>query len=190
MLETHVLSDIKNIANVLEQNEANNISKLFRLKNSVPFSDRLNNFLVAFYKSNKDKFIFTSIDDFNAKDLKGTFKKHLKRYEETGKIHIWTGASNNTIFGINEINYFFRAWHDLTHIENNLGYSYNEEFIVCEIQKNELPKNWILERDLIHAEIIGQGLYNFYNSGQFVKNQRTFTLNYLLDPITTLKTCQ
>lgn len=190
MLETYILSDVKKIPGATEAHNANDIWPLLRLKNTVPFSDRLNNFLICFYRANKDKFIFTSVDDFNSEDLEGTFKKHVQRYKETGKIHIWTGASNNTIFAVPEVNYYFRAWHDLTHIENNLGYSYLEEFIVCEIQKNELPKYWILEQKLVHAEIIGQGLYNFYNSGRFVQCQRSFTLNYLFDPINTLKTYQ
>ena len=49
-----------------------------------------------------------------------------------------------------------------------------------------LPKEWVFEKDLINAEIIGQAHY-FYMNNDFVKNQRLFTANYLEDSINALK---
>ena len=111
---------------------------------------------------------------------------HKQIYKETGKIYVWKGASKNTIFGKEKINHYFRAWHDYTHINYNLGYCITEESIVCNIQKDELPQNWYFEKELINAEIIGQAHY-FYANNIFVKNQRLFTANYLNNSINALK---
>jgi len=162
------------------------IAQLSRLKNTVPFSEKLNNFISEWYENNKDIFIFTEVDNFNPEDISATFEAHKKTFNTTGKIHIWTGCSEGTIFGSEEINHKFRAWHDFTHIKNNLGYSQTEEAIVSDIQKNELPKNWIFEKDLIHAEIVGQAHFNFLNNS-FLNNQRKFTIEYFFSPFAALK---
>jgi len=153
---------------------------------NIPFSEKLNEFIRLWFEARKDTFVFTNEDNFNAEDIEGTFENHKKIYRETGKIHIWTGESDNTIFGDRKINHYFRAWHDYIHLNYNLGYSITEESIVCNIQRDMLPKEWVFEKDLINAEIIGQAHY-FYMNNDFVKNQRLFTANYLEDSINALK---
>ena len=49
-----------------------------------------------------------------------------------------------------------------------------------------LPSDWVFEKELINAEIIGQAHY-FYKNNSFVKNQRLFTSMYLNNSITALK---
>ena len=153
---------------------------------NAPFSDKLNSFVTGWYKANKDMFNFTSVDNFDENDIEGTFESHKKIYKETGVIHIWTGCSENTIFGDAKVNHYFRAWHDYIHIVYDLGYSITEESIVCNIQRDMLPSDWNLERDLINAEIIGQAHY-FYKNNEFVKNQRDFTSQYLKSSIIALQ---
>lgn len=149
-----------------------------RIKKTIPFSQRLNDFICAWFEQNKEKFIFTDVDDFNENDIEATFEAHKKRYRETKKIHIWTGAGENTIFGSPEVNAKFRAWHDYIHIIYNLGYSITEESIVCDIQRDMLPKEWSFENRLIECEIKGQAYY-FYKQNKFVKDQRHFTVIWL-----------
>lgn len=159
----------------------------YLLENNLPFSQRLNDFITSFYNARKNTFVFTDSDDFNPENIEETFNNHKKKYRETQKINIWNGASDKTIFGSSEINTFFRAWHDFIHINYNLGYSQTEEAIVCNIQCDMLPNDWIFEKELIRAEIIGQAHYNYKNN-TFVKNQRLFTCLYLEDSIKALNT--
>ncbi len=145
---------------------------------NIPFSNKLNQFIKLWFETHKDTFVFTENDNFDGDNIEATFQSHKKIYKETGKIYIWTGASENTIFGNEKINHYFRAWHDYIHLNYNLGYSITEESIVCNIQRDMLPNEWVFEKELINAEIIGQAHY-FYMNNNFVKNQRLFTANYI-----------
>lgn len=153
---------------------------------NIPFSNKLNQFVKLWFENHKDTFVFTENDNFDSNDIEATFESHKKIYRETGKIYIWTGESENTIFGNEKINHYFRAWHDYIHLNYNLGYSITEESIVCNIQRDMLPNEWIFEKELINAEIIGQAHY-FYMNNNFVKNQRLFTVNYIDNSIIALK---
>jgi len=103
--------------------------------NNIPFSDKLNKFIKLWFETHKNTFVFTDNDNFDSNDIEATFEAHKKTYKETGKIHIWTGESENTIFGKEKINHYFRAWHDYIHLNYNLGYSITDESIVCNISK-------------------------------------------------------
>ncbi|NRA78764.1 MAG: hypothetical protein HRU18_11190 [Pseudoalteromonas sp.] len=156
-----------------------------RYKKTIPFSERLNQFIDAWFETHKDTFVFTEVDDFNSDDIVETFERHKKRYRETKKIHVWTGESDNTIFGSAEVNHKFRAWHDYIHINHNLGYSITEESIVCDIQRDMLPADWAFENRLLECEIKGQAYY-FYKQNKFINNQRLFTCYWLQDTISAL----
>jgi len=162
-----------------------NLNTFYRYKNNIPFSYRLNEWLEIWFNNRKEFFVFTNNDDFNSEDIEGTFKAHQKRFRDTKKIHIWNGESEKTIFGDSKFNLYFRAWHDYIHIKYGFGYSQTDEAIVSDIQKNQLPKDWIFERELIHAEIVGQAHYNYINNS-FVKEQRLFTIEYLQDTVKAL----
>lgn len=164
------------------------LSNVARLKQSEPISLRLNKFIEARFNRYSQNFniVFTDVDDFDSDDIDGTFQRHVDRFVNENTIHIWTGASDDTIFGDAKINHYFRAWHDVEHLINRLGYSYLDESIVCEIQKSQLPDHWVFEKDLIHAEITGQAQY-FMHNGTFVPNQRVFTRDYISSPKDALK---
>jgi hypothetical protein len=156
-----------------------------RIKENIPFSQKLNDFINDWFELRKDTFVFTDRDNFNENDIEGTFKLHKKIYRETNKIYIWSGASDNTIFGDAETNLKFRAWHDFIHINYNLGYSITEESVVCDIQRDMLPFDWNFEKKLIESEIRGQAHY-FYRNNKFVGNQRKFTIDWLTNSINAL----
>ena len=163
--------------------------RLFKLRDEAPFSQQLNNFISQWYAANWEHFLFTDEDDFDETDIQGTFDRHVQRFKETGTIKIWTGASEGTIFGEPTINHYFRAWHDYIHITEGLGYDFVGESIVCEIQKSQLPNEWIFEKELIQSEIVGQAQY-FMTNGDFLKDQRRFTHRYLLDPLLAIRSKQ
>ena len=163
-----------------------NYYNFLRYKKTASFSPRLNQFINDWFDAKKDTFIFTDTDDFDENNIEATFEAHKKRYRETKKIYVWTGASENTIFGDPTVNHKFRAWHDYIHINYNLGYSITEESIVCDIQRDMLPNDWNLERSLIECEIRGQAHY-FYLNNRFISNQRIFTVCWLENSINALR---
>jgi len=149
-------------------------------KDAIPFSQRLNDFVTNWFTKHWDLFVFTDNDDFDADDMEGTLAKHRETYLRTGKIYIWTGASDRTIFVEPRINHYFRAWHDYIHITENLGYDFIGESAVCSIQMAQLPFDWGYERALVQSEIVGQALY-YMKYNEFIDDQRGFTLQYLMD---------
>ena len=40
----------------------------------------------------------------------------VRHYQDTGRLAIWSGASDNTIYGCCQANWMYRAWHDWCHI--------------------------------------------------------------------------
>lgn len=63
-----------------------------------------------------------------------TYRK-LEGYHKAtgGRIIVWTGASNRTIFGAPEINHAFRAWHDWCHLvlEADFSQAVSIKFVSC-----------------------------------------------------------
>lgn len=144
----------------------------------IPFSERLNEWIKDWFSKHMKCFHFVDTDDFDESDIEGTFKKHKQRWEREGVIHIWTGASDKTIFGDAGINIYFRAWHDYLHLKHDLGYDFIGETAVAQIQMAMLPKEWHFERMLVNSEVVGQALY-FMKHGKFIEDQRKFTITFL-----------
>ena len=193
MLTTNDITRLKNGLDIVEQHEGI-VGRLNYLndprvkqedKDSLSFSPRLNNYINTWFEQYKDTFVFTDEDDFDADDIEGTLGTHIRRYKRTGKIHIWTGASENTIFADATVNHKFRAWHDYIHITNNIGYDFVGESIVSSMQQAQLPLGWEFEKELIHCEVVGQGQY-FMKWGEFLLDQRKFSLEYLNSPVLAL----
>lgn len=99
-------------------------------------------------------------------------------YAETNRVMVWSGESDNTIYGNPAINHCFRAWHDYVHITNDLDFSYQGELAVMEIQKIHARVHYKGKElqtilDLIEYEIKGQlDYYNEYKT--FVPNQMEY----------------
>lgn len=159
-------------------NTTMNTNMLTRYKKTLPFSQRLNDFINKWFEEHQHIFTFTDVDDFDGDDLEGTLKRYQEVYKQEGIIKIWTGASDNTIFGTAEMNWKFRAWHDYIHITQGFGFDFAGESIVCQIQKEMIPSDWLYEKDLIHTEIIGQAQF-FVHNGFFIDDQRRFTSVYM-----------
>ena len=146
---------------------------------NTPLSQKLNDFINSWFEDNKGKFLFVDKDDNDyTDDIGGTLKKMIEIYKNTGKISIWTGCSETSIFADPKINHKFRAWHDFHHVTKNLSFDEIGEKQVCEYQKNDLPKTYIFERILLDIEINGQIEY-LLKKGNFVNNQIDFCKSYL-----------
>jgi hypothetical protein len=164
----------------LQREADNTVPNAPKLKITEPFSKRLNDFIRGKAEEIKEHttFLVCGKDDFDENDIEGTFQRHLKRWETDREIQIWTGGSSCTIFGDPHVNALFRFWHDYIHLSRGLGYSLADEIAVAEIQKAELPSHWVLERELIHADVSLQALYHERHK-EFVDDQRKFVYCYL-----------
>lgn len=157
-----------------------------RFKKSTPFSERLNQWLREWYHQNENQIHFVEIDPVeNYKSMSEYYKEMKKSFDETGHVIIWTGASDNTIFGEPHINHIFRAWHDMTHYYYNQPFNFGGESTVATIQCSELPTDWIFERELITAEVLGQNQY-YRIHREYVVDQRQFAYDYLFNTVEAL----
>ncbi len=116
-----------------------------------------------------------------------SYESLLSHYRETGRIQVWNGASDHTIYGDREINYAFRAWHDSRHIVGNHDFTFEGESAVCAMQVSDLLSiygacdNFYKFERLLIAEIVGQALF-FEARGEFPADQYAFTSTYIRDP--------
>lgn len=88
---------------------------------------------------------------------------------------IWSGASDNTIFGNASVNWAFRALHDALHLKTRLGFTPLEEIELGRIQASQYTG---LMADLVYIETAGQASY-YLKTGQFVADQIAFTIGEL-----------
>lgn len=186
--------DLLRIADALELKESlearqSILDSFGRLKADVPFSRRLNQYIEDWFDKYSHCFVFVDEDDFDEDDLEGTFKRHTERFLAENKIHIWKGSSSSTIFGSEQVNWKFRAWHDFIHLTEGFGYDFIGESIVAERQIAMLPESWLFEKELVRIEVVGQAQYLSYN-GVFVEDQRRFTVDYLHYPLGAIRNKQ
>jgi hypothetical protein len=88
---------------------------------------------------------------------------------------IWSGASENTIFGDARVNWAFRALHDALHLKTGIGFSPEAEIELGRIQANQYTG---LLADLVYIEVSGQAQY-YLQTGRFVEDQIKFTMERL-----------
>lgn len=99
-----------------------------------------------------------------------TLKDVVSTFKNTGKLVIWSGASENTIWGDSHSNYLFRAWHDYIHILTLGEFNSQGEKLVALKQMSQVGT--IFAR-FIEIEVIEQ-LNHFEKNGAFPTNQLEF----------------
>lgn len=93
-----------------------------------------------------------------------------------GRLVVWAGASDHTIYGDRSVNWAFRAWHDSLHISLQADFSLAGERIVALEQCRLIGSD--LMAKIIMGEVVGQVEYlNKY--GHFPIDQVEFMSNYL-----------
>ena len=83
---------------------------------------------------------------------------------------MWSGASQDTIFGSCEANWLFRAWHDYMHILTLGEFNPQGETIVALKQMSQVGSVFA---EIIRIEVIEQVNY-FQKYGCFPENQLKF----------------
>lgn len=101
--------------------------------------------------------------------------KDLKQRTEGMLIPIASYGSNTSIYSSSSINTLFRFWHDVLHLENNLGFSLEHESAVANMHI-EAAKAFNLSPlaiQILEADTKGQVQYYFKHK-EFVNNQEAF----------------
>jgi hypothetical protein len=81
---------------------------------------------------------------------------------EHGRIVVWTGASENTIFDDPETNWAFRAWHDAAHLAHGLLFTIEGETATAYVQASHLIGEYGDGDDVVEmvalllCEVVGQ----------------------------------
>jgi hypothetical protein len=123
-----------------------------------------------------------------ASDAPDTFEKLASHVEKTGRMLVWNGASDNTIFGDAEVNYAFRAWHDWCHLSGGCEFTPEGEMNAALIQIDHIRSVYGYTPDadnmvlLVWAEVVGQVQYHEHHDGQFPTDQMAFVKHYLINP--------
>jgi hypothetical protein len=115
-----------------------------------------------------------------------TQAKVRRWYNATGRIMVWTGESEQTIFGAPHINHAFRAWHDYVHVVFGLPFTPQGEHLVMKIQQRQVltlgsmftAEEQALFLKLLECEIDAQVQY-YETHGEFVKDQRAFAERWM-----------
>lgn len=117
-------------------------------------------------------------------DAPDTLEALRKHYKKTGRILVWNGASDRTIFGDPEVNFAFRAWHDYTHLKISAPFDRPGETAVALVQTADMYQrmgycnNSRRYARIIDAEIVGQ-LRHQETFGEFPEDQLGFVQAYL-----------
>ena len=99
-----------------------------------------------------------------------------KLKSNVGRLVVWSGASENTIYGEAAVNHAFRAWHDSLHLKLNAEFTPAGERLVALEQARIIGSE---KHGLIMlAEIVGQAEY-LAKHGSFPTDQNQFILNYM-----------
>lgn len=113
-----------------------------------------------------------------------TYDELCAHVASTGRMLVWSGASDRTIFGDNEVNYAFRAWHDHCHLRGSgHDFSWSGEHAVLQEQQSDIValyghgakthENGYEYAAILDAEVIGQ-LYHKEIHGRFPCDQIGF----------------
>ena len=105
----------------------------------------------------------------------GTFQE-LAGQRVAGRLVVWSGASDLTIYGDARVNHAFRAWHDALHLSLNAPFTLEGETRVAIEQARLIGSDaWA---HVVLAEVVGQAEY-LAKHGSFPADQTAFILSYL-----------
>lgn len=109
-----------------------------------------------------------------------TLEDATRYWRDHGRVAVWSGASDSTIFGDSHVNHAFRAWHDSHHIAQGLEFDRQGESQTMLAQIRDARfcgADFPLFARLLECEVIGQ--FDFAESNGFPINQEQFAREYL-----------
>lgn len=117
------------------------------------------------------------------------FEALVSHVQDTGRMLVWNGASDTTIFADNEVNFAFRAWHDYCHVAGGFEFTPEGEKAACLMQIEHIraiygdtptADHFV---SLVWAEVVGQVSYTLSHDGAFPVNQMAFVKHFLTNPV-------
>lgn len=114
-----------------------------------------------------------------ADNAPSNFKALKLEYKVRGRITVYDGGCENTIFDDPDINVMFRAWHDWCHLKGGHDFSVLGELRAADMQMSHVVtlygngdtgSKFIR---IIDAEVNGQAQY-YARHKKYVRNQRAF----------------
>ena len=78
-------------------------------------------------------------------DVDGGPEAAIKAYNDNKPIPVFTGDSENTIWGHPRFNWLFRAYHDALHLRNNIPFTLEGEYLVAELHSMQAEKLGLYE---------------------------------------------
>ena len=106
--------------------------------------------------------------------------------DNEGRLMIWKGASDETIFSRPAYNWMFRAWHDHHHVKRQYAFNEQGEYDVFKEQVKDVD-TYIRPLDealadymimLLDAEVNGQ-VQAFLKDGAFISDQKQFAIDFV-----------
>lgn len=97
-----------------------------------------------------------------------------------GRLPVFDGGCENTIYPDARTNHAFRAWHDSIHLANDYDFSRKDEIRIGLIHMQQARRAGLSQRDqdMLIADTIGQIEY-YEKYGKYVENQVAFVGNVL-----------
>lgn len=95
----------------------------------------------------------------------------VSHYTTTGRIKVWAGASEGTVWGPAAGNWLFRGWHDYMHVLSLGTFNAAGEQLVCSLQQAQVQSTFM--QHALHIEIMGQLEYQL-KTGHFPVDQLQF----------------
>lgn len=120
-----------------------------------------------------------------------TYQALCDRLNAGKPMMVYSGGSNETIYGDKEINWAFRAWHDWCHWKGGFDFTEEGEAAACEMQIEHLMQVYGDSEDtrewasILRAEVNGQVQYEAIH-GSFPQDQAAFIAAYVNNPETAL----
>lgn len=111
-----------------------------------------------------------------ADDAPQTWAELQRRTLADGRLTVWSGASEGTIYGSPAGNYAFRAWHDSLHLARGLDFSPASDYAIADVHAKCMP-----DKDsamAVYADVAGQTAY-YARWGEFPVNQQAFVLAFV-----------
>ena len=132
-----------------------------------------------------DHFILCNDIQFKVvKNAPSTYEALCAYVKKNKRYCVYSGGSDNTIYGDKEVNYAFRAWHDFHHVKQSLSFTPEDERQVIACQVNDilaLYGDTKISRECIavlRADGIGQVKY-YEKYQDFPQDQAKFVTDYM-----------
>ncbi len=89
---------------------------------------------------------------------------------------VYDGGCDNTIYSTPAVNYAFRAWHDILHLNLDAGFDADGERRVSDFHISVAASQGLSHEDCLalYYDVWGQFVYSQHHAGQFPTNQAAF----------------